>query len=683
MSETVARREGPIVGALDIVLLASFLGVAGYWLYGRRKKAAESDIDLVGLKPIPRGSIWQKQISSDSSFVTKMQRGGKQIAIFYGSQTGTAEEFAGRLSKDVQKYGMKAQVLDPEECDMEDLPLLKEDSFGDKTLVIFVMATYGEGDPTDNAQAFYEWLHEDQDLEGLNFAVFGLGNKTYEHYNSMGRYVDKRLEELGGTRVYERGEGDDDGNIEEDFVTWRESFWPAVCDFFDIHMDKVRIQRSLSVTATREFELKILKDIPETKIFNGEISKVGAFTTQKPPYDAKNPFLAQVKINRELHSGGSDRSCMHIELDISGSGIRYDAGDHVGIYPTNDPELVEKLGKLLNVDLDTVISLDNVDVDAQKKNPFPCPTTYRTALLHYLDISSCVKTHILTELVYYASDNKEKELLQKLVEGDEEGKNKYNEWIVKDHRTIVGLLEDLPSVKPPLDHLLELLPRLQCRYYSISSSSKMYPSSIHVTAVVVDWTSRIGRRQKGVATTWLQTKIPEEDNPPKVPIFVRKTQFRLPRKPATPAIFIGPGTGLAPMRGFIQERHLQKANCPVGETVLFFGCRHKDQDYLYQNELESYLKDGTLTKLHVAFSRDQEKKIYVQHKLEEDAKYVWNLLQKGAHVYVCGDARNMARDVHDTLQNILKDFGDMSLDEAGSFLKNMGNTGKYCVDVWS
>ena len=176
---------------------------------------------------------------------------GKKIAIFYGSQTGTAEEFSQRLSKDSQRYGLKAGVYDPEECEMDELTEMKDDI--EDSLAVFVLATYGEGDPTDNALPFHEWIKEEQDLTGMNFVVFALGNRTYEHYQGFGRYVDKRLEELGGVRLCEHGEGDDDGNIEEDFVNWRETFWSAVCNFYGISEDN----RKLSQCVSRDFKLEV------------------------------------------------------------------------------------------------------------------------------------------------------------------------------------------------------------------------------------------------------------------------------------------------------------------------------------------------------------------------------------------------------------------------------------------
>ncbi|RWS20774.1 NADPH--cytochrome P450 reductase-like protein, partial [Leptotrombidium deliense] len=413
---------------------------------------------------------------SECGFVNKMKATGKSVIVFYGSQTGTAEEFATRLAKEANRYGLKALVADPEECDMEELVKLSEI---ENSFAIFCLATYGEGDPTDNAQEFYEWLQNSAgDLTGLNYAVFGLGNKTYEHYNSMGKYVDKRLEELKAKRIFELGLGDDDANIEEDFITWKEHLWSAVCEQFNLVLsgDDVNL---------RQYELVVHSptEVSDMKIFTGEVARLNSYVNQKPPFDAKNPFLASITVNRELYKGS--RSCMHIELNISGSKLsRYEAGDHVAIYPKNDQSLVDKIGQLLNVDLDSVITLNNLDEDSSKKHPFPCPCTYRTALLYYVDILHTPRTHVLKELADYATDEEEKKKLKLMSSSSDEGKLLYSDWIVKNCRSIVHVLEDFPSLKPPLDHLLELLPRLQARYYSISSSPKLFADSIHITAVL-------------------------------------------------------------------------------------------------------------------------------------------------------------------------------------------------------
>ncbi|XP_062409374.1 LOW QUALITY PROTEIN: P450 (cytochrome) oxidoreductase b [Sardina pilchardus] len=659
--------EEPLLSNLDILLFSLIAGLLIYWFTFRKKPEPIPEFKKLDI-PAPS--------TRETSFIEKMKKTGRNIVVFYGSQTGTAEEFSNRLSKDAQRYGMKGMAADPEEYDLSELARLSEI---DNSLAIFCVATYGEGDPTDNAQDFYDWLQEgDADLDGLNFAVFALGNKTYEHYNAMGKYVDKRLEELGGKRVFDLGMGDDDGNLEEDFVSWREQFWPAMCEHFGV-------EATGEESSIRQYELKLHDDLNMNKVYTGELGRLKSFESQKPPFDSKNPFLAPVTVNRKLNKGG-DRHLMHLELDISGSKIRYESGDHVAVYPINDTTIVNKLGDILGVDLDTVISLNNLDEESNKKHPFPCPTTYRTALTHYLDITHPPRTNVLYELAQYATDPKDQENMRKMASSSAEGKALYQSFVLDPSRNILAILEDMPSLKPPADHLCELLPRLQARYYSIASSSKVHPNSIHICCVVVEYETSTGRTNKGVATNWLKNKLPTDNgHKATVPMYVRKSQFRLPFKASNPVIMIGPGTGIAPFMGFVQERGwLKEQGKDVGETVLYFGCRHKKEDYLYQEELEEFEKTGVLTKLDVAFSRDQEQKVYVQHLIKNNKEEIWNQVHsQSAHIYICGDARNMARDVQAAFYDIAEELGGMTHTQATDYVKKLMTKGRYSQDVWS
>lgn len=652
----------------DIFLFSLIVGVLSYWFFFRKKK--EEIVEFTKIQPTVATT------SRESSFVEKMKKTGKNIVVFYGSQTGTGEEFANRLSKDAHRYGMRGMAADPEEFEMADLSRLTEI---ENSLAVFCMATYGEGDPTDNAQDFYDWLQEaDVDLSGLKFAVFGLGNKTYEHFNAMGKYVDKRLEELGAERIFELGMGDDDGNLEEDFITWREQFWPAVCEHFGV-------EATGDESSIRQYELVVHTDENMNKVYTGEMGRLKSYETQKPPFDAKNPYLADVTANRKLNQGG-ERHLMHLELDINGSKIRYESGDHVAVYPANDSSIVNKLGEILSADLDTVISLNNLDEESNKKHPFPCPTTYRTALTYYLDVTNPPRTNVLYELAQYATDPKEQENLRKMASSAAEGKALYLSWVLEARRNILAILEDMSSLRPPLDHLCELLPRLQARYYSIASSSKVHANSIHICAVLVEYETKTGRTNKGVATNWLKNKQPcDNGHKSTVPMYVRKSQFRLPFKPSTPVIMVGPGTGIAPFIGFIQEREwLKQQGKEVGETVLYYGCRHEHEDYLYKEELARFHKDGVLTQLNVAFSRDQKEKIYVQHLLKKNKEHLWKLInEENAHIYICGDARNMARDVQNAFYDIVEEFGKMDHALAVDYIKKLMTKGRYSQDVWS
>ncbi|XP_073740292.1 NADPH--cytochrome P450 reductase [Callorhinus ursinus] len=569
VSETVAE-EVSLLSMTDMILFSLIVGLLTYWFFFRKKK-----------DEVPEFTKIQPVTSSvrDSSFVEKMKKTGRNIIVFYGSQTGTAEEFANRLSKDAHRYGMRGMAADPEEYDLADLGSLPDI---ENSLAVFCMATYGEGDPTDNAQDFYDWLQEtDLDLTGVKYAVFGLGNKTYEHFNAMGKYVDKRLEQLGAQRIFELGMGDDDGNLEEDFLTWREQFWPAVCEHFGV-------EATGEECSIRQYGLVVHPDIDPAKVYVGEMGRLKSYENQKPPFDAKNPFLAAVTANRKLNQG-TERHFMHLELDISDSKLRC-------------------------------------------RQPPPAPAHSGPPGRLSLDPS---------------------------VRGRPRGGGGGG----GQRQGASGALSPLPR------------PR------------QVHPNSVHICAVAVEYKTKSGRVNKGVATSWLRAKEPAGENGGRalVPMFVRKSQFRLPFKATTPVILVGPGTGVAPFIGFIQERAwLRQQGKEVGETLLYYGCRRSDEDYLYREELAGLHQDGSLTQLNVAFSREQPHKVYVQHLLRRDKEHLWQLIHEGgAHIYVCGDARNMARDVQNAFYDIVADGGPMEHAQAVDYIKKLMTKGRYSLDVWS
>eukprot|EP01134_Creolimax_fragrantissima_P001060 CFRG1060T1 len=620
--------------------------------------------------------------SDGNTFVDRMIREEKNVVVFYGSQTGTAEDFASRLSTEADLYGIKAIVCDLEDCDMADLERLSEIK---NSAAVFCLATYGEGDPTDNAIDFFQWLKEDGDgvsLEGVCYSVFALGNSTYEHYQAVGQLADKVLKRLGATQIYQRGEGDDDKNIEEDFIKWKRGMFPALCHTFGMEVPK-GIENAIAV---RQFKITELEEIGTKRVYEGEMGRHKSipFPRSFVP-DSKNPQMLRVTTNRELFKDQT-RSCKHVEIDISGTKIKYHAGDHVGIFPTNRKDLVEEMAKLLNItNLDAVFKIDATEANTSKRLPFPSPCTYRAALAHYLDINTSPKPHNLRSLAQHAVGD-DKEFLLKLA--SESGADEYNQWVLKDCRTFAEVIQSLDTLKPPADLIIELLPRLQPRYYSISSSPKAHPDSIHVTAVVVDYDTPTGRHVKGVCTSYLQDlDCSDEYSLPEVPVFVRHSTFRLPASISTPIVMIGPGTGLAPFRGFLQDRESDmkkhEDGTTIGKSILFYGCRNRSEDYLYQSELEDFESAGVISNLQVAFSRETSQKVYVSHLMKALKEEIWGLLQQNGHIYVCGDARNMAKDIHSILHDLIVENGKMTSNDAEVFIKNLQNTGRYAQDVWS
>ncbi|KAI6235641.1 NADPH--cytochrome P450 reductase [Aphelenchoides besseyi] len=650
------------VDTWDLIVLTVIAVIAGYVFSNyRNDNTQESSTSM--------STSTAQANKTDRSFLGRMKSENREVLILFGSQTGTAEELAGRLAKDLHRYGKKPLVMDPEEIDVEDLPKITEI---ENPLLVLCVATYGEGDPTDNAQALFEFIsNSDNDFTGLSYAVFGLGNKTYEHFNEVGKVFDRRLEELGAKRVFELGLGDDDANLEEDFMRWREAFLPSLAETFGWELSQQN-------GSERQYKLEILEE-PPANVFTGEYGRIGAYERQRPPFDQKNPYLSTIVVNRELHLPGSDRSCRHIEFKIDNTRVRYEVGDHLGVFPTNDTTQVETIGSLLDIDLNTVFKLINLDPDSSKRHPFPCPCSYRTALKHYVDIVAPVKSHVLRAFAEFTSDEKEKEYLMLLSTASEEGMREYAHFIVKERRSVVDILQHFNTCRPPIELILELLPRLQARYYSISSSPKANNEIVSVTAVVLRYNIK-DREIRGVCTNYLAEKEVGDTSP----IFVRKSTMRLPHRHTTPVVMIGPGTGYAPFRGFIQERSWHKEQGKeVGEMLLFFGCRHPDHDHIYKNEMDEWALQGVLSRCHVAYSRIKDEKVYVQHQMWVEREHIWSIIQRGGNVYVCGDARNMARDVLATLMRIFHEVGQMDDTAGQKFMKDLERQRRYQVDVWS
>lgn len=292
---------------------------------------------------------------------------------------------------------------------------------------------------------------------------------------------------------------------------------------------------------------------------------------EQSPYDANNPFLATLKVNRELLRSGA-RSCRHIEFDINGSNMEYEAGDHIGIYPTNDSELVEKLGKLCDANL-------NAKLDDSKLGSF------RTALTHHIEVTAVPQLHFLKALTEYCTDESDRKFLELISSATRDGKDLYQSWVMDAQRNIVHVLEDIKSCRPSIEFVCKMLPKLQPRYYSISSSSRLHPNVVHMTVVLVEYETKTGRINKGVATAFLAKKNPgvATCDAPLVPVFIRKSQFHLPKDVQTPIIMIGTGTGLAPFLGFIQERnHCRETGESVGQSTLYFGARKRTEDFIYE-----------------------------------------------------------------------------------------------------
>jgi len=720
----------------DVFILSIGVVLAAIYLFRDQLFSASKP------KTIPPVSKQANGSANPRDFIAKMKEAKKRLVIFYGSQTGTAEEYAIRLAKEAkQKFGLASLVCDPEEYDFENLDQLPEDC-----AAFFVMATYGEGEPTDNAvqlmqnlqDASFEFSNGERKLEGLKYVVFGLGNKTYEHYNSIGRAVDEELTKMGAIRMGERGEGDDDKSMEEDYLEWKDGMWDA----FAIAMQVEEGQGGDSA----DFVVSELDSHPAEKVYRGEYS-ARALTKTKGIHDAKNPFPAPITVARELFSLNAARNCVHIEFSTEGSGITYQHGDHVGLWPLNPDVEVERLLSVLGLHdkRDAVIGIESLD-PALAKVPFPVPTTYGTVLRHYIDISAVAGRQILGSLSKFAPTPEAEVFLKNLNTNKEEYHTVVADGCLKLGEVLQLAAGNNLKAEPtpenttvwaiPFDIIVSAIPRLQPRYYSISSSPKLNPSSIHVTAVVLKYenvpSNAVPRKWVyGVGSNFLLNlkhssngePVPfmedgEEqrvafpayliegprgtykvENQYKAPIHVRRSTFRLPTNPKSPVIMIGPGTGVAPFRGFVQERvalarrSIEKngpdALAEWGTISLFYGCRKSTEDFLYKEEWPKYEEElvGKF-KMHCAFSRENYKpdgsKIYVQDLIWDDRKHIADAILNGkGYVYICGEAKNMSKQVEEVLAKILGEAKGGSSEEGMVEIKILKERSRLMLDVWS
>ena len=548
------------------------------------------------------------------NILEKLDETGKNCVVFYGSQTGTAEDYASRIAKEgSSRFGLKTMTADLEDYDYENL-----DQFPEDKVAVFVMATYGEGEPTDNAVEFYEFIGSEevsfsekggvdsQPLSTLSYVAFGLGNNTYEHYNSMVRNITKYLDRLGAKRIGEPGEGDDGaGTMEEDFLAWKEPMWTALASAMNLEEREAVYEPVFEVTEKPDM------DAESDTVYLGEPNKNHLEGAAKGPYNAHNPYIAPIAESTELFQDKT-RNCLHMEIDISGSNLSYTTGDHIAIWPTNAGREVDRFIDVLGMTDKRNMVISVKGVDATARVPFPAPTTYDTAVRYHMEIGAPVSRQFVAMLAQFAPNEDIKAVITK-AGGD---KDVFQEQVSSKNYNIAQYLESfgVKWEKIPFTLWIESLNKIQPRYYSISSSSMVQKKKISITAIV-DSVQVPGAPHvvKGVTTNYLlalkqkQHGEPEPDphglnyalNGPRnkydgihVPVHVRHSNFKLPSDPAKPIIMVGPGTGVAPFRGFIQERAEQAKNGEeVGKTLLFFGCRREEEDFLYKDQWEVSLSN--------------------------------------------------------------------------------------------
>ncbi len=539
-----------------------------------------------------------------------------QLTILYGSQTGNSRQIAEQLASTAEQQGRSVQL--------HSMHNFKTKQLAQTQQLLLVVSTHGEGDPPDDAIAFHKYLFSKRapQLPKLQYSVLALGDSSYEHFCQTGKELDQRLTALGATAICPRVDCDVD--FESDAAHWRQTVLAAL-------------------PATPDKATSVVSLVPTEDTSHVAPAAAAVGLTR---YDKNHPYTAELLVSQKITGRQSDKDIRHIELDLADSELQYQAGDALGVWLPNDPALVMEIITLLGWADDALLTTQLCEqFELTQLNP----STVKAWAAH-------ANHPALNALINEPSA--------------------LRDFIV--NHQLVELLQQFPVPAGSLskEAFLALLRPLTPRLYSIASAQEEVDNEVHLTVAEVAHeragTVRLGAVSGGLARR-LQTGDP-------IQVYVSpNNHFRLPRDDNTPIIMIGPGTGIAPFRAFMQARDARGAR---GDNWLFFGNPTFTDDFLYQTEWQAYVEQGLLSRIDLAFSRDQAHKIYVQDRMWEQAATLFEWLQRGAHLYVCGDAKRMAKDVEQCLLKIIAEHGQLTSDEAQDYLDTLRQTQRYQKDVY-
>lgn len=538
------------------------------------------------------------------------------ITLISASQTGNARRLAEQLRDDLLAAKLNVNLVNAGDYKFKQI--------AQERLLIIVASTQGEGEPAEEAVALHKFLLSKKapKLPETAFAVFGLGDTSYEHFCQAGKDFDNKLAELGAERLLDRV--DADVEYQESAQQWRQQVVAAL-------QARAPAQSTAAAAITQ----------------SGVVDEITS-----SPYSKTAPLTALLSVQQKITGRNSEKDVRHIEIDLGDSGLRYQPGDALGVWFDNSPALVDELLALLWLKGDELVSIDGQNMPVSQ------------ALHSHLELTQ--NTTVIVDK--YAALSRDETLIALLA--DRAALQHYAK-----NTPIVDMVRQAPS-DLNADQLVALLRPLTPRLYSIASSQAETENEVHITVGVVRYDIE-GRPRTGGASGYLADRLEVDGD---IRIFIEHNDnFRLPANPETPVIMIGPGTGIAPFRAFMQQREAEGA---TGKNWLLFGNPHFTEDFLYQVEWQRYVKDGLLTRIDLAWSRDQADKIYVQDKLREQGAELWSWIQQGAHIYVCGDANRMAKDVEQVLLDVVALHGAMDTEQADEYLSELRLARRYQRDVY-
>ncbi|HFQ8225769.1 TPA: NADPH-dependent assimilatory sulfite reductase flavoprotein subunit [Citrobacter freundii] len=536
------------------------------------------------------------------------------ITLISASQTGNARRVAEALRDDLLAAKLSVTLVNAGDYKFKQI--------ANEKLLVVVTSTQGEGEPPEEAVALHKFLFSKKapKLENTAFAIFGLGDTSYEFFCQSGKDFDSKLAELGGERLLDRV--DADVEYQAAAIEWRTRV--------------VEVLKSRAPVATQT-----------PSIASGAVNEI-----HSSPYTKEAPLSAALSVNQKITGRDSEKDVRHIEIDLGESGLRYQPGDALGVWYQNDPALVKEMVELVWLKGDEPVTVNGQSLPLSDALQWHVELTVNTANI----------------VENYATLTRSESLLPLV--GDRAQLQHYATTT-----PVVDMLRFSPA-QLDAQALVDLLRPLTPRLYSIASSQAEVENEVHITVGAVRYEVE-GRARAGGASSFLADRVEEEGE---VRVFIEHNDnFRLPTNPETPVIMIGPGTGIAPFRAFMQQRAADEAS---GKNWLFFGNPHFTEDFLYQVEWQRYVKEGVLSRIDLAWSRDQKEKVYVQDKLREQGAELWRWINDGAHIYVCGDANRMAKDVEQALLEVIAEFGAMDAESADEFLSELRVERRYQRDVY-
>lgn len=671
------------LGVADYVsLILLFLGAVAYLSCGRLW--AKPDPYLYKLYERPQekfGSIGKDESTTD--IAKQLTEQSRDLVIFWGSQSGTAEGLAHRLARDCSaRFGLNVLVADLSDYEHDTISQIPHSKFA-----IFLISTYGEGDPSDNTCDFLTWLQSrSTSLEHLRYAAFGLGNSNYVYYNKVVDDVVKYLDSLQAVSLLPVGKADDaNSGTEEDFATWRD-------DLFAMFHAKLSLQEHVPVYTPTIQVVERGEDEQNTNRDQYEVPKALKLSrrTQRDYTAITQLPLREVRsLTRDRNTG---RSCLHFEVDAKAHPqIKYKTGDHLAIWPTTAVGEVERLLTVLGLQAKQQTEITVTSLESQVELKIPQHCTIASLFRHHLEVGAPVSRDTVTALIQLTPHEAVKAVLQDLSD-----KTTYSDFVARNHITFARLLEHTLAQDStaswshlPLAFVIESLRPMQPRYYSISSSSMTSPRQMAITVAVSPSELRLNSAVSipGLTTSYLSGL--EMGAGPCIWAHVRRSTFKMPFLHKTPIVLIAAGTGLAPFRAFLHERAqmAQISDQEIGKILLVFGCRHPDQDYLYREEIEA-LQNGPLKgKLEVitAFSRVAgQPKVYVQNRLNESqvkSQILDTLCQQEGNLYFCGST-TMAKAAGRTIVDAVQEYRKGSDADAKAWMDTMKRSKRWQEDVW-